>query len=364
MGRFFFIHQKPSLLKKFRMLVDEHYLQASYERISGSILPPVSPRETEMPVINKKKLGSPGILKFPSASPSTLRPSKRSLSLTSPRGNLKDASLYPIPPSPSADSRHQRMQSKMRRTHSPDKKEMRSKHKLTAKKQLEYAAKGKMSDTDLLDFVTHTHFDSEERTYLRNQNNLGYGDLDRYGWRYAEKDSFDRAYNTKLRNYLAGVLGQQNKLGETYTAVFDHKIVGADFYDDVYELVEQTGVRLGIQNVEIFSQQDNRYFRVNSGGRKKLGTSIKAFNDNGVEVYTLIITFTELEVVLDSSKSGNYQFTTPVYLKMAPKRMLIIRQDIFFWYPKNNTDLSKRWVEFKVVGTRMNEAHVERESEM
>ena len=90
---------------------------------------------------------------------------------------------------------------------------------------------------------------------------------------------------------------------------------------------------------------------------------IKAFDDNGVEVYTLIITFTELEVVLDSSKSGNFQFTTPVYLKMAPKRMLLIKQDIFFWYPKNNTDLSKRWVEFKVVGTRMNEAHVERESE-
>ena len=81
-------------------------------------------------------------------------------------------------------------------------------------------------------------------------------------------------------------------------------------------------------------------------------------------MYTLIITFTELEIVLDSSESGSYQFTTPVYLKMASKRMLIIRQDIFFWYPKNNTDLSKRWVEFKVVGMRMNEAHVEREAEM
>ena len=55
MGRFFFIHQRPLLLKKFRKLVDEHYLQASYERISGSILSPVSPRETEMPGINKKK---------------------------------------------------------------------------------------------------------------------------------------------------------------------------------------------------------------------------------------------------------------------------------------------------------------------
>ena len=68
--------------------------------------------------------------------------------------------------------------------------------------------------------------------------------------------------------------------------------------------------------------------------------------------------------MLDSSKSGNYQLTTPIYLKVAPKRMLIIKQDMFFWYPKNNTDLPKRWVEFKVVGKKMNEAHVERESEM
>ena len=159
------------------------------------------------------------------------------------------------------------------------------------------------------------------------------------------------------------MLGQQNKLGETYTAVFHQDVVGADFYDDVYDLVEQTGVRLGLQNAEIFSQQDNRYFRVNSGGKKQLGTSTKAFDDNGVEVHTLIITFTELEVVLDSSKSGKYHFTTPVYLKMAPKRMLLIKQDIFFWYPKNNTDLSKRWVEFKVVGMRMNKSQEERESE-
>ena len=53
-GRFFFVHQSPSLLKKSRALVDDNYLQASYDRISGAILPPVSPREMEMPgAINK-----------------------------------------------------------------------------------------------------------------------------------------------------------------------------------------------------------------------------------------------------------------------------------------------------------------------
>ena len=218
-----------------------------------------------------------------------------------------------------------------------------------------------MTDTGLLNFDTQLQFDSEERTFLRNQNNLGHGDLDKYGWRYAEKDSFDRAYNTKLRNFLMNTLGQQLKSGETYTEIFHHEKVGADFYDDVYVLVEQTGVLLGIQNVEILSEQDNRYFRVNSGGNKKLGTPIKAFE--GVEMYTLIIIFTELDIVLDSLESGSYQFTTALYLKMASKRMLIIKQDMLFWYLKNNTDLPKRWVEIKVVGTKINEAHGERESD-
>ena len=181
MGRFFFIHQRSSLLKKFRTLVDEYYLQASYDKISGAILPPVSPRVTEMPGINKNKQGSPGILNFSSASPSILGPSKRSLGLASPRDNLKDSSLYPIPTSPRVDSRHLRMKSKMMRKHSPNKKTTRSKNKLAARKQLAYGARGKMTDTDLLDFDTHSQFDSEERTFLRNQNNLGRGDLDKYG---------------------------------------------------------------------------------------------------------------------------------------------------------------------------------------
>ena len=90
-------------------------------------------------------------------------------------------------------------------------------------------------------------------------------------------------------------------------------------------------------------------------------TPIKSFDD--VEVYTLIITFTELEIVLDSLESERYQSFSPVYLKMASKRMLIIKQNIFFWYPKNNTDLPKRWVELKVVGTQIDEEHKERESD-
>ena len=92
-----------------------------------------------------------------------------------------------------------------------------------------------------------------------------------------------------------------------------------------------------------------------------MGTPIKPFDD--VEVYTLIIIFTELEIVLDSLESKSYQSLTPVYLKMASKRMLIIKQDVLFWYPKNNTDLPKRWVEFKVVGTQIDKEHQERESD-
>ena len=71
--------------------------------------------------------------------------------------------------------------------------------------------------------------------------------------------------------------------------------------------------------------------------------------ESNYDFYTLIITFSEIDVVVDSNMLGNYLLPSPVYLKVASKRMLLIKQDVLFWYPDNNTQNDRRWVEFKIL---------------
>ena len=58
-----------------------------------------------------------------------------------------------------------------------------------------------------------------------------------------QKDAFDRSANAKLRTFLLFKLGQQDDHAKTYSEIFNvgyvDKSVGADFYDDVFALIEQ-----------------------------------------------------------------------------------------------------------------------------
>ena len=57
-----------------------------------------------------------------------------------------------------------------------------------------------------------------------------------------EKDKFDRSTNAKLLNFLIIKLGLQNEHGKTYLEIFHIDYVddsiGAEFYDDVYNLIQ------------------------------------------------------------------------------------------------------------------------------
>ena len=103
--------------------------------------------------------------------------------------------------------------------------------------------------------------------------------MEKYGWKYAETDTFDRSTNSKLRNFLLNKLGLQNEHGRSYSEVFHfdyvEESVGADFYDDVFNLIQQTNVLLGVQDPDLLSEQENTYRRVNPGGDKQLQNTIK-----------------------------------------------------------------------------------------
>ena len=55
-----------------------------------------------------------------------------------------------------------------------------------------------------------------------------------------------------MRNFLLDKLGCQNEDGKTYSEIFHYDYVedsvGADFYDDVHALIQQTNALLGVQD--------------------------------------------------------------------------------------------------------------------
>ena len=140
--------------------------------------------------------------------------------------------------------------------------------------------------------------------------------MKKYRWKYAKKDTFDRSTNAKLRNFLLLKSGQQNNHSETYSEIFhiDHvdTSFGADFHEDVYALIKQTNVLVGVQEPDLLSEQENKYFRVNTGGAKQLGMPIQTLEGLESDFYTLIITFLEIDMVLDTLGSQKYQATSPV----------------------------------------------------
>ena len=72
------------------------------------------------------------------------------------------------------------------------------------------------------------------------------------------------------------------------------------------------------------------------------------------DFYSLIMAFSDIEVVLDTQDSPKYRATSPVHLKLESKKMLLINHDVFFWYPANNTRLDRRWIEFKIMAKAQN----------
>ena len=330
--------------------MDNNYLKATYEKISDAILPPQSPSGKTSPTTTDKRCSIP----------SSLRQAKGSMKAASSGSQPKDATSFPLPtnPSPVTKSPSTRTRSKKIAKRSPRKRSTNRKSRITAKKKLAYTMKGPTSPLDLLSFYDHTGFTSEERSILRKHNTLGYGDLEKYGWKYAETDTFDRRTNSKLRTFLINKLGLQNEHGKSYSEVFHfdyvEESVGADFYDDVFSLIQQTNVLLGAQDPDLLSDQENKYRRVNPGGDKKLGNTINPMQGLESDFYTLIITFSEIEVVLDQLDSEIYDLPSPVYLRVYSKRMFLIKHNVFFWYPANNTQNARRWVEFKIMANTQN----------
>ena len=162
-----------------------------------------------------------------------------------------------------------------------------------------------------------------------------------------------------MRNFLLDKLGSQNEHGKTYSEIFHFDYVedsvGADFYDDVHALIQQTNALLGVQDPDLLRDQKSFYRRVNPGGEKQIQNDMKLMDGLESNFYTLIITFSDIEVVLDNLSSGAYEFSSPVYLRVEAKRMLIIKHDVLLWYPANNTQKARRWVELKIFATNPNE---------
>ena len=100
---------------------------------------------------------------------------------------------------------------------------------------------------------------------------------------------------------------------------------------------------------------------MNSGGKKQIGNPILTGVDLGRKLFSLIITFSEIEVVMDTLKAEGYTTPTPVYLHVEAKRMLIINKDVLFWYPVNTSQNARRWVEFKVMETDVDSPQLEKE---
>merc|ERR1712086_521701 len=142
---------------------------------------------------------------------------------------------------------------------------------------------------------------------------------------------------------MGPIIGLQQDPGKSYSVIFHDDNLGADFYDDVFALIEQTNVLVGAHIPDLLKEQDNRYRRVNPGGEKQRSIPINPMEGLESKFYYLIITFTEMEVVLDSSTSDTYKPISPVYLDVKPKRMLLIKHDVCFWYPANNTQKTRRW---------------------
>ena len=78
-------------------------------------------------------------------------------------------------------------------------------------------------------------------------------------------------------------------------------------------MIEQTNVIVGLKEPDLLSEKENEYFRLNAGEAKQLRMPINTMEGLESDFYTIIITFSEIEVVLDTPYSEKYHSTSPVY---------------------------------------------------
>ena len=163
-------------------------------------------------------------------------------------------------------------------------------------------------------------------------------------------DVFDRERNYTLRHKLQARLPPQKNRGATYVEPFSVSRVGEDFYNNITKLLPGLASLLPIHNGLCVH---GTYVRVNIGGGKRIGEAVPVIPKMRKGIFTLLLTFCNMDIVIDTSNISSYVQKGPIYTHLPGKRYVLLAPDVNYWFPSNDMELYHRWIDMIILADPM-----------
>ena len=95
--------------------------------------------------------------------------------------------------------------------------------------------------------------------------------------------------------------------------------------------------------------------QVNPGGTRQPGKSFDHIGPRKGKLYTLIIPFRNVEIILDTSKVGHAAIIGTGKQKIPGKHGMVMAQEVQYHWPDNNTANALKWVDIKILANEREE---------
>ena len=154
---------------------------------------------------------------------------------------------------------------------------------------------------------------------------------------------FSRYDNADLRYALQ--VKHSNKLGHIQKITYNEDSMGSEFVKYINQLIKNLPNHLSLKNPEILQAT---YNTVNPEGKKQKGQDIPTEPYRVHNVYTLLIAFRTIDVVLDSSTLDSSEQKQPILMALPGKCGLLIDSGAHYWWPENVTKTRLRWLDIKL----------------
>ena len=184
------------------------------------------------------------------------------------------------------------------------------------------------------------------RVRQRKHNKHNNGNISLLGWEKTTQDVFNRTDNQTMGNYMRDNFDHSHVPVSTEIVLLNDKNVGRRYMQYVDLILGK--VASMIPMIKSMRMIQGTYHKMLPGANNRAGGSARKEQEASSGIYTLLIPFRDMDVVLEPVHRDE-----KLMLTIPSKQCAIIDDRVTYWIAANGTKNAYRWLDIKITGDKI-----------